>query len=277
MPGLVRHPADAGPVRFDGLRLAVIAGPCVIEDEGMAVEIALELARIARAQNLPLVFKSSFSKDNRSAADSFRGPGLREGLRVLETVKNRTDLPVLSDIHGPEQADAAAQVLDILQIPAFLCRQTSLLEAAGSTGKAVNIKKGQFMAPGDMARSADKVRGAGSEHVLLTERGTSFGYHNLVVDMRSFPLMAATGCPVIHDMTHSLQLPGSGKETGGRREFAMPLARAALAAGAHGLFLEAHPDPDRAKSDAATQLPLKDVPAMLKELHALWSALGGDA
>lgn len=273
MNASVRYPVQAGAAVFDGTHLAVIAGPCVLEDAGLGLEVAQELVRISETVGVPVVFKSSYAKDNRSSGDSFRGPGMTAGLKLLESIKQKTGLPVLSDIHLPNEAALAAEVLDILQIPAFLCRQTSLLEAAGATGKAVNIKKGQFMAPQDMTRSAEKVRRAGSPEILLTERGSSFGYHNLVVDMRSFPLMAESGCPVIHDMTHSLQLPGSGKETGGQREFAMPLARAALAAGAQGLFLEVHPNPEKAKSDSTTQLPLQDTAVMLGELKRLWKVL----
>jgi 2-dehydro-3-deoxyphosphooctonate aldolase (KDO 8-P synthase) len=203
---------------------------------------------------------------------------MEEGLAVLERVRERVGIPVITDIHHPEEAAPVAARVDALQIPAFLCRQTRLLEAAGATGKPVNVKKGQFLAPEDMARAAEKVASAGNGGVLLTERGASFGYHNLVVDMRSFPILAGTGRPVVYDVTHSLQLPGSGKETGGRREFARPLARAAVAAGAHAVFLETHPDPDRALSDSATQLPLAGIPALLDDLVRVWEAVhAGDA
>jgi 2-dehydro-3-deoxyphosphooctonate aldolase (KDO 8-P synthase) len=269
------HPVTIGNARFDGRRLAIIAGPCVVEDQGLVLEVAAELKRLAVERGLPLVFKSSYAKDNRSAAESYRGPGAAEGLRALARVREVTGLPLISDVHLPDEVPPAAEILDALQIPAFLCRQTSLLEAAGRSGKPVSIKKGQFMAPEDMARAADKVRGAGSDQVLLTERGASFGYHNLVVDMRGFSIMARSGCPVIHDVTHSLQLPGSGLETGGQREFALPLARAAIAAGAHGVFLETHPDPDRALSDSSTQLPLQEIPALLDALTRVWDAVHG--
>ena len=199
-----------------------------------------------------------------------------EGLAVLQKVRETVAVPVITDIHHPEEAAPVAERVDALQIPAFLCRQTRLLEAAGATGIPVNVKKGQFLAPEDMARAAEKVTGAGNGGVMLTERGSSFGYHNLVVDMRSFPIMAATGYPVVHDVTHSLQLPGSGKQTGGRREFAAPLGRAAVAAGAHAVFIETHPDPDRALSDSATQLPLAQVPALLDELVRVWHAVHGE-
>jgi 2-dehydro-3-deoxyphosphooctonate aldolase (KDO 8-P synthase) len=267
------HPVDAGPARFDGRRLALIAGPCVIEDRAMVLEVAQELQRLGAEMELPLVFKASYTKDNRTAGRSFRGPGIEEGLSVLEEVRARTGLPVLADVHTPEEVPRAARSLDVLQIPAFLCRQSSLLEAAGSAGKPVNIKKGQFLAPGDLERAVEKVRGAGCNQVLVTERGASFGYHNLVVDMRSRPILARTGCPVVYDATHSLQLPGSGEETGGEREFALPLARAAVAAGAHAVFFETHPDPDRARSDRATQLPLATIPEFLRELVRVWEAV----
>jgi 2-dehydro-3-deoxyphosphooctonate aldolase (KDO 8-P synthase) len=267
------HPVRVADADFDGLRLAVIAGPCVVEDEGLVLETAGELKRLAAERSLPLVFKASYAKENRSAVDSFRGPGMEEGLAVLERVRERVGIPVITDIHHPEEAAPVAARVDALQIPAFLCRQTRLLEAAGATGKPVNVKKGQFLAPEDMARAAEKVASAGDGGVLLTERGASFGYHNLVVDMRSFPILAGTGRPVVYDVTHSLQLPGSGKETGGRREFARPLARAAVAAGAHAVFLETHPDPDRALSDSATQLPLATLPALLDDLVRVWQAV----
>jgi 2-dehydro-3-deoxyphosphooctonate aldolase (KDO 8-P synthase) len=267
------HPVSVGGARFDGGRLGIIAGPCVIEDEGLVLEVATELRRLSRARDLPLVFKASYAKDNRSSGGSYRGPGLAGGLAALESVRAKLDLPVLSDVHTPQEVPAAAAVLDVLQIPAFLCRQTSLLEAAGGTGKPVNIKKGQFLAPEDLARGVEKVRKAGSNQVLVTERGAAFGYHNLVVDMRAIPILARTGCPVVYDATHSLQLPGSGEATGGERRYASPLARAAVAAGAHAVFFETHPDPDRARSDAATQLPLAWIPDLLDRLLKVWDAV----
>ena len=275
---MIENPVTAGtnsshPAQFDGRALAVIAGPCVIEDEAMILETAQELHRITKDLQLPMVFKSSYAKDNRSAVDSFRGPGMDEGLRVLVKVRERVGVPVLSDVHLPHEARLAGEQLDILQIPAFLCRQTSLLEAAGATRKPVNIKKGQFMAPGDMHRAVNKVRSTGNEQVLITERGAMFGYNNLVVDMRSFGLMSDTGCPLVYDVTHSLQLPGSGKETGGMRDFALPLARAAVGAGCHAVFLEAHPEPGKARSDASTQLPLSFVPELLQSLKNVWDAV----
>ena len=229
--------------------------------------MARRLKAIAEETGARIVFKSSYDKANRSSKDSFRGPGLSEGLSILAEVKATTGLPVLSDIHEPEQAEAAARVLDVLQIPAFLSRQTDLLIAAAKTGKPVHVKKGQFMAPDDMGQVVEKLRAAGNERILLCERGSSFGYHNLVVDMRSFPMMRALGYPVIYDVTHSLQLPGGGKETGGLKQYAPVLARAAAATGCvDGFFLEVHDDPDRALSDKATQLDVRTVPALLRSL-----------
>jgi 2-dehydro-3-deoxyphosphooctonate aldolase (KDO 8-P synthase) len=232
--------------------------------------MAQRLKAIGEETGARIVFKSSYDKANRSSKDSFRGPGLEEGLDILAAVKAKTGLPVLSDVHAPEQAGPAARVLDVLQIPAFLVRQTDLVTAVAATGKAVNVKKGQFMAPDDMARVVEKCRAAGNEKILLCERGTSFGYHDLVVDMRSFPIMRAIGYPVIYDVTHSLQLPGGGKETGGLKQYAAILARAAAATGCvDGFFLEVHDDPDRALSDSATQLDLKLVPGLIRELLAI--------
>lgn len=269
-----QFPVSAGSARFDGSRLALIAGPCVVEDPGLTLEVATELKRLAGNHGLPLVFKASYAKDNRSSVRSFRGPGAQAGLAVLESIKSTLGLPILSDIHTPNEVPRAAEVLDILQIPAFLCRQTSLLEAAGATGLPVNIKKGQFLAPRDMAKAVEKVRAAGSDQVLVTERGVTFGYNNMVVDMRSLPILAETGCPVIYDITHSLQLPGGGEQTGGERQFALPLARAAVATGSvHGVFFEAHPNPAEALSDPATQLPLESVPELLRQLVGVWNAV----
>ena len=257
---------------FDDRKLGVIAGPCVAEDRGLCLEVAGELARIGRSLDLPIVFKSSYAKENRSSIDSYRGPGLAAGLEILAEVKARVGLPVLSDVHAPEEAQPAARVLDVLQIPAFLCRQTPLLLACGGTGKTVNVKKGQFVAPVDLVGAVEKLRSAGASGILLTERGASFGYHDLVVDMRSFTRMAFAGVVTVYDVTHSLQTPG-GPTTGGRREFALPLARAAVAAGAQAVFLETHPDPARARSDAATQLPLATVEALLRELQRVHEAV----
>lgn len=248
-------------------RFPVIAGPCVIESAETTFRAAELLAGIARRLGLQLIFKASFDKANRSSGKAFRGPGLTLGLEVLAEVRRKFALPLLTDVHEPAQCAAAAEVVDVLQIPAFLCRQTDLLLAAAATGRAVNVKKGQFMAPDDMRRVVDKIRAAGNDRVTVTERGASFGYHNLVVDMRSFAWMQQDGIAVIYDVTHSLQLPGAGAEgTGGAREFAEPLARAAVAAGADGLFLEVHPDPDQALSDRDTQLPPDRAEALLASL-----------
>jgi 2-dehydro-3-deoxyphosphooctonate aldolase (KDO 8-P synthase) len=233
--------------------------------------MAQRLQKIGQETGARIVFKSSFDKANRSSKDSFRGPGIADGLSILAEVKATTGLPVTSDIHEPEQAEAAARVLDVLQIPAFLCRQTDLLVAAARTGKPIHVKKGQFMAPDDMGRVIEKCRAAGNERILLCERGSSFGYHNLVVDMRSFPMMRALGYPVIYDATHSLQLPGGGKETGGLKQYAPVLARAAAATGCvDGFFLEVHDDPERALSDRSTQLDVRIVPDLLRSLMQIW-------
>ncbi|MGH0037087.1 MAG: 3-deoxy-8-phosphooctulonate synthase [Myxococcota bacterium] len=270
---LPERPVQVGNAAFDGRSLAVIAGPCVIEDPGMIHEIASELRRITGELGLPLVFKASYAKDNRSSVRSFRGPGRGEGLAILGKVREELGIPVLTDVHTAEEVPEVAERVDVLQIPAFLCRQTSLLEAAGASGAAVNIKKGQFLAPDDISKAVEKVRSTGNDRVLVTERGTSFGYHNLVVDMRGLVIMGRTGCPVVYDATHSLQLPGSGEVTGGEREHALPLARAAVATGCDALFLECHPEPERALSDATTQLPLHTIPAFLGELSRLWRAV----
>jgi len=269
------HPVELAPgIVVGGDVLPVIAGPCVVESEERTLETAHVLAAMAERLGLPLVFKSSFDKANRSSIGTFRGPGLEEGLRVLRLVKEETGLPVLTDVHEPEQCGPASEVCDVLQIPAFLCRQTDLVVAAARTGRAVNIKKGQFMAPEGMRRIVDKARSAGNDRVTVTERGVSFGYQNLVVDMRSFAMMQDDGLAVIYDVTHSLQLPGAaGEESGGLRRYAEPLARAAVAAGADGLFLEVHPDPDRALSDKAVQLDPERAEALLKSLIALRKAL----
>jgi len=256
-----------------GSGLAAIAGPCVIEGEELTLAAARAVAAIAERLRLPMIFKASFDKANRSTATGFRGPGLEEGLRVLATVRHQLGLPLLTDVHEPGQCEAVAEVCDAIQIPAFLCRQTDLVVAAARTGRALNIKKGQFMAPDDMLRIVDKARQAGNDRVTVTERGCSFGYHNLVVDMRSIPWMQRDGIPVIYDVTHSLQLPGAAADgSGGQREFAEPLACAAVAAGADGVFLEIHPDPDRARSDRETQLPPARAEALLADLLALRAA-----
>jgi 2-dehydro-3-deoxyphosphooctonate aldolase (KDO 8-P synthase) len=246
----------------------LIAGPCVIESEDIALSIAESIAAVPAVKSYQLVFKSSYAKDNRTAADSYRGPGLEKGLRILEKIKSATGLPVLSDVHSVDEVGPACEVLDIVQIPAFLCRQTSLLEAvavkAAQRGRAINVKKGQFMAPEDMMNVAGKIRGAGGGTPILTERGTSFGYHNLVVDFRGFSRMKATGCPVIYDVTHSLQRPaGLGNVSGGEPELAGLMARAAAAVPVDGLFIETHPRPDQALSDGASMLPFERFPDVI--------------
>jgi 2-dehydro-3-deoxyphosphooctonate aldolase (KDO 8-P synthase) len=250
--------------------LLLIAGPCVIESAGHALGLARALRDIARDAGVPYVFKASFDKANRTSRDSFRGPGLSEGLRILGEVRAATGVPVLTDIHEPAQAAPAAAVVDVLQIPAFLCRQTDLLVAAAETGRVVNIKKGQFLAPDDMRHAIAKVTGAGNPRVVVTERGVSFGYHNLVVDMRAFPILRRYGAPVVYDVTHSLQLPGAGDGvTAGQAEFIEPMASAGVAAGVDGVFLEVHERPDQAKSDAQNALRLDLLPALLDRLVRL--------
>jgi 2-dehydro-3-deoxyphosphooctonate aldolase (KDO 8-P synthase) len=272
------HPVELAPgITIGGEAFPVVAGPCVIESEDLALDTAHTLAAMAERLGIGLIFKSSFDKANRSSLGSFRGPGLTEGLRVLRLVQQETGLPVLTDVHEPGQCAPAAEVCDVLQIPAFLCRQTDLVVAAAETGRAVNIKKGQFMAPDDMRRIVDKARSAGNDRVTVTERGASFGYHNLVVDMRCFALLQDEGIPVIYDITHSLQLPGGGAESGGQRRFAEPLARAAVAAGADGVFLEIHPDPERALSDSAVQLDPARAEGLLRSLLGLRKAIATEA
>jgi 2-dehydro-3-deoxyphosphooctonate aldolase (KDO 8-P synthase) len=255
---------DIAGVRVGGGGLLVIAGPCVVESAELCLTVAAELRALTAERGLPFVFKASYRKANRSSGASFSGPPRDEALAVLARVKREVGVPVLTDVHEVDEVAAAAEVADVLQIPAFLCRQTALLQAAARTGRAVNIKKGQFLAPQDMANAAAKVQQAGGDRVLLTERGTTFGYGDLVVDMRGLVVMRDTGWPVIYDATHSLQRPG-GAQTGGDRRFAFPLMRAAVACGVDGLFVEAHPDPDRALSDAATQLPLARMGEFLDE------------
>ncbi len=253
----------------DRCRPVFFAGPCVLESRAHALKMARAIKAVFRDEGVAdrLVFKASFDKANRSAGSSFRGPGLEKGLSILSEVKERHDLPILTDVHLPEQCEVAAEVADVLQIPAFLSRQTDLIVAAAETGKALNVKKGQFLAPDDCAQIVAKCRAAGNGNVTLCERGTTFGYHNLVVDFRSLPMMRALGVPVIYDATHSLQLPGGlGKETGGARQYAPALARAAAAVGVDGYFFEVHDDPARAKSDRATQLPLGILPKFLADL-----------
>lgn len=267
-------PIQVGGITIGGGQpLLLIAGPCVIESESHAVETALAVRDIARRAGVPYVFKASYDKANRTSAGSFRGPGLREGLRVLARVREKAGVPILTDIHEPSQAEPAAAVADILQIPAFLSRQTDLLVAAAATGRVVNIKKGQFLAPEDMRHAIAKVTGAGNDRVIVTERGVTFGYHNLVVDMRAFPILRRLGFPVIYDVTHSLQLPGGGEGvTAGQAEFIEPLAAAGVAAGVDGVFMEVHERPEQAKSDAQNALRLsllEPLLARLARIHAI--------
>jgi 2-dehydro-3-deoxyphosphooctonate aldolase (KDO 8-P synthase) len=253
--------------------LFLIAGPCVIESEDLVLKVATFLKDACIKLGVPVIFKTSFDKANRSSLESFRGPGLERGLDILRKVKKEVELPVLSDVHEPGQVMQASAVLDAIQIPAFLCRQTDLLVSAGRTGLPVNVKKGQFLSPWEMGQAVEKIRSTGNHRILLTERGTFFGYNNLVVDMRSIVILRRLGCPVIFDATHSVQLPGKeGTASGGQREFVDDLARAAVAAGADGVFLEVHPEPDRALCDGPNSLPLsrlKPLLATLMDIHHL--------
>lgn len=255
-------------------RFFVIGGPCVIESEELVLKVARFLKATCKSLGIPCILKSSFDKANRTSGGSFRGPGIEKGLEILEHVREETGIPVLTDVHTSEQALRAGQVVDVLQIPAFLARQTDLLTAAGKTGKPVNLKKAQFLAPWDMARAIEKIRLSGNEKILLTERGTQFGYNNLVVDMRSIPIMAESGYPVVFDATHSVQLPGGqGSCSGGQRQYVSPLACAAVAAGAHGVFLEMHEDPDRALCDGPNSLALDQVPQLLATLLGIYETV----
>ena len=250
--------------------LVLIAGPCVIEGEEFTLTVAHRLKEIAQAIPIPLIFKSSYDKANRTSISSARGPGLREGLRILQLVKDAVGIPVLSDVHAVAEVAPAAEVLDVIQIPAFLSRQTDLLVAAGQTGRPINVKKGQFLAPWDMAHVVEKITSTGNGQIILTERGSSFGYNNLVSDIKALPLMRQMGYPVVYDATHSAQLPGAaGKASGGNREFIPHLARAAVGAGVDGVFLEVHPDPDQALSDGANSLPLDDLALLLLQLTVI--------
>ncbi|MDH3215546.1 MAG: 3-deoxy-8-phosphooctulonate synthase [Candidatus Krumholzibacteria bacterium] len=249
----------------------LIAGPCVIEDETSALQLADQIASLPIVQKYTFVFKASYSKDNRSSSVSYRGPGLEQGLEILDKVKSKVGCPVLSDVHSSAEVGPAAEVLDVIQIPAFMSRQTSLLEAAARSGRAVNIKKGQFLSPQAAGLAVDKVRMAGGQDVLLTERGTTFGYQDLVVDFRSFPRMRAFGCPIIFDVTHSLQKPSElGDRSGGEPELAATMARAAAAVPCDGLFVETHPEPSTARSDAASMLPFAELSRLLEQSHQLF-------
>ena len=260
-----RRDRDRQPPPF-----VLIAGPCQIESRAHALEVADGAARPVRyAPACQIIYKSSYDKANRTSASAARGVGMAQGLAILAEVRERTGLPVLTDVHAPDQCAPAAEAVDVLQIPAFLCRQTDLLLAAGETGRAINVKKGQFLAPWDMAHVAAKIAGTGNHNILLCERGASFGYNTLVSDMRALPIMARTGYPVVFDATHSVQQPGGqGASSGGEREFAPVLARAALAVGVAAVFIETHPDPDRAPSDGPNMIPLREMPALITRLAA---------
>ena len=257
-----------------GKPLTLIAGPCVIENRDLVFEVAEAVNAVCKKLGVQYIFKASFDKANRTSASTFRGPGVTAGLAVLQEVKDKLGLPVLTDIHESSHVAEVAEVVDVLQIPAFLCRQTDLLMAAAATGKAINVKKGQFLSPQEMSQVAQKLRSAGVENLLLTERGNSFGYNTLVVDFRSLPQLQSFGCPVIFDATHSVQQPGGqGGTSGGQREYVAPLARAAVAVGVDGLFMEIHPNPDKALSDGPNMLPLHRLEPLLKQLLAIRAPL----
>jgi 2-dehydro-3-deoxyphosphooctonate aldolase (KDO 8-P synthase) len=257
--------------------LTVITGPCVIEGEDAALFAAHQLKKIFSGTDIQFIFKSSYDKANRTSIQSYRGPGLEQGLKILEKIKREVDLPIFTDVHTPEEAIAAAEVCDVIQIPAFLCRQTDLLIASGKTGCVVNIKKGQFLAPWDMKNVVDKLLSTGNENILLTDRGTTFGYNNLVSDMRGIPIMQKFGFPVFFDATHSVQLPGGhGTSSGGQREFVPILARASLAAGANGIYAEAHPAPTNALSDSGSQLCFDELPQLIDQWRRIYEVVQTD-
>lgn len=273
MPTPTTREFSIGPVKLGGnAPLFLIAGPCVIESEAHATMLAERLAALASELKIPFIFKASYDKANRTSIDSYRGPGLAEGLRILSAIRKRFGVPVLTDVHEVSHVAPAAEVCDVLQIPAFLSRQTDLLLAAGRSGAAVNLKKGQFLSPWEMSNAVEKVASAGCERIIVTERGASFGYQNLVVDMRSFPILKKLGYPVVFDVTHSVQLPGGeGKASGGQPEFIEPLARAGAAAGVDGLFLEVHENPAQALSDGTNALPLEQLRGLLQKVMSLAS------
>lgn len=257
-----------------GQPLLLIGGPCALESEELARRIAGTMQEICAKLNLSYVFKASFDKANRTSLDSYRGPGMSEGLAILSRLREELAVPVVSDIHEASQAKEASHVLDIIQIPAFLCRQTDILSAASATGKVINLKKGQFVSPWDMENAVRKIRGSGTSEVMLVERGTTFGYNNLVVDMRGLPIMRSFNCPVIYDATHSVQLPGgAGGSSGGQREFIAPLTRAAVAAGIDGIFMEIHPDPAKALCDGPNSMPLDSMEAFLRHIVRIRQAV----
>jgi 2-dehydro-3-deoxyphosphooctonate aldolase (KDO 8-P synthase) len=267
----VTHRVHIGEITIGGgAPVILIAGPCVIEEEAFTLALATSLQEVSRELGIPLIFKASYDKANRTSISSARGPGLEEGLRILQRVKEEVGLPVISDVHQVSDVSRAAEILDVIQIPAFLCRQTDLVVEAAKAGKPINVKKGQFLAPWDMAHVVEKIVSTGNEQILLTERGTSFGYNNLVSDMKSLPIMRGLGYPVIFDATHSVQLPGgAGKASGGDREFIPTLSKAAVGAGVDGVFLEVHPEPERALSDGANSLALDALFPLLKQLKAI--------
>jgi len=266
---------DVGRVRIGGPALALIAGPCVIESERICLRIAETLREVTRRLKVPFIFKASYDKANRSSGKSFRGLGMEKGLAILSKVRKAICVPVLTDVHSVEEVAAAAEVCDVLQVPAFLCRQTDLLLAVARSGRVANVKKGQFLAPGDMKNVVEKIESAGCRQLLLTERGMTFGYNNLVADMRSLPIMRSFGYPVIFDATHSVQAPGgAGDRSGGDARFASVLARAAVATGCDGVFIETHPDPSSALSDGPNMIPLREMRGVLESLCAIRKALG---
>jgi 2-dehydro-3-deoxyphosphooctonate aldolase (KDO 8-P synthase) len=273
---MTRYEVEVGSFRIGGEHPHfLIAGPCVIENERVVLETAQRVIEITQALRMPYVFKSSYDKANRSSIESFRGPGVTDGLKVLRKVKETFSIPVLTDVHTIEEARQAAEVVDILQIPAFLCRQTDLLVAAAHTGRIVNVKKGQFLSPWDMRNVVQKLEESGCRRIILTERGASFGYNNLVVDMRSLPVMRGLGYPVVFDATHSVQLPGgAGTRSSGQREFIVPLASAAAAAGCDGFFMEVHPHPDAALSDGPNMVPLSQLKPLLERLTRICAVAG---
>jgi 2-dehydro-3-deoxyphosphooctonate aldolase (KDO 8-P synthase) len=273
-PVAIDHPTEGPILVGSGQPLLLIGGPCALESEELARQVAGTLKAICARLGIRYVFKASFDKANRTSLASYRGPGITEGLAILSRIRKELGVPVISDIHDVSQVDMAAEILDILQIPAFLCRQTDLLVAAARTGKPVNVKKGQFVSPWDMENAVNKLRGAGGKKILLVERGATFGYNNLVVDMRSLPVMRSFGCPVVYDATHSVQLPGgAGSSSGGQREFIVPLARAAMAVGIDGLFIEIHPQPEKALCDGPNSLPLDGIEPVLAQLLRIRAAL----
>lgn len=258
---------------FDLNQFFIVSGPCVIESENQAMRCAEFLTHLFKEKEIPFVFKASYDKANRSSLHSFRGPGIEVGLKILEKIRSTFDIPVFTDVHSPEEAREAGEVCDVIQIPAFLCRQTDLVIAAGNTGKIVNVKKGQFMAPWDMIPVVEKLLSTGNDKIILTDRGTSFGYNNLVSDMRAIPIMQKMGYPVVYDATHSIQLPGGlGNHSGGQREFIPSLSKAAIAAGCNGIYAESHPDPQSAKSDAASMIPFSQLPDLVESWKRIYEA-----